>query len=207
MTPKVLASAFDPFFTTKPIGQGTGLGLSMVNGFTHQTGGSIALHSAVGQGTRVAIYLPRQHEAAKDHAPGRIPAVSLNPVVMLVEDDPAVRTAIVDALADLHYTVLEAAGARLAMGIIDTSARIDLLVTDIGLSGGLNGRQLAEAARQRRPSLKVLFITGYAHNSIEGQDTALPPDTELITKPFLLATLAAKMQSMIGTPDAVAAVC
>jgi CheY-like chemotaxis protein len=92
------------------------------------------------------------------------------------------------------------------MDIVDTNARIDLLVTDVGLSGGLNGRQLAEAARQRRPGLKVLFITGYAHNTFEGQDTALPPDTGLITKPFLLATLAAKMQSMIVTPDAVAAV-
>ena len=126
------------------------------------------------------------------------------PVVMLVEDDQAVRVAIVDALADLHYTVLEASSARIAMNIIDTSARIDLLVADIGLSGGLNGRQLAEAARQRRPDLMVLFITGHARNTIEGQGEALPPATELINKPFALATLVVQVQSMIGRVDAVA---
>jgi signal transduction histidine kinase/ActR/RegA family two-component response regulator len=192
MTPKITASAFDPFFTTKPVGQGTGLGLSMVNGFVHQSGGSVTLQSKVGQGTRVGIYLPRPHGS------GLISAVLLKPVIMLVEDDQSVRTAIIDALSDLNCTVLEALNARLAIDIMDTSARIDLLVTDIALNGGLNGRQLAEAARRRRPSLKVLFITGYASNTVDGQGTALPPGTELISKPFSLAVLAAKVQSMIA---------
>jgi CheY-like chemotaxis protein len=124
--------------------------------------------------------------------------VLVKPVIMLVEDDQSVRTAIIDALSDLNCTVLEALNARLAIDIMDTSARIDLLVTDIALNGGLNGRQLAEAARQRRPSLKVLFITGYASNTVDGQGTALPPGTELISKPFSLAVLAAKVQSMIA---------
>jgi CheY-like chemotaxis protein len=146
----------------------------------------------------VAIYLPRAHEGVA------ISAASMNPVIMLVEDEKSIRTAIVDALADLDYTVLEASNARLAIGIMDTSARIDLLVTDIALNGGLNGRQLAEAARQRRPSLKVLFITGYASNPVDGQGTALPPATELISKPFSLAVLAVKVQSMIRRPRAVA---
>ena len=123
---------------------------------------------------------------------------------MLVEDDQAVRTPIVDALADLDFTVLEASGARLALDIIDTSARIDLLIADIGLRGSLNGRQLAEAARQRRPNLMVLFITGYARNTIEGQHTLLPPATELINKPFSLVMLADKVKSMIARRHAVA---
>ena len=114
------------------------------------------------------MYLPRKDEERDDSAAGRAPAALLKPVIMLVEDDQAVRTPIVDALADINCTVLEALNARLAIDIIDTSARIDLLVTDIALNGGLNGRQLAEAARRRRPSLKVLFITGYASNTIDG---------------------------------------
>jgi len=200
MTPKVIASAFDPFFTTKPVGQGTGLGLSMVNGFVHQSGGSITLQSELGKGTRVAIYLPRPNGGRGDENA----AVSVNPVIMLVEDDASVRTAIVDAFADLDYTVLQAPNARLAIDVMDTSARIDLLVTDIALNGGLNGRQLAEAARQRRPNLKVLFITGYASNTVDGQSTGLPPATELISKPFSLDMLATKVQSMIGTLNSVA---
>ena len=170
-----MARAFDPFFTTKPLGQGTGLGLSMIYGFVQQSGGHMHLRSEEGQGTTVTIYLPRHlgavdGEAEVDATAGLSPTGSA--VVLVVEDEPPIRMVIVDVLSDLGYTVLEAGDGRSGLKILEAGTRIDLLITDVGLPGGMNGRQLADAARQRRPDLKVLFITGYAENAAVGNGLA-----------------------------------
>ena len=159
MPPDVIAHAFDPFFTTKPTGEGTGLGLSMTYGFVQQSGGHVLLSSEVGRGTTVSIYLPRHLGAADgaeelDRATTRPQAGA---VVLLVEDELAVRTVVAEVLSDLGYTVLEADNSQSGLRILETRVRIDLLLTDVGLPGGMNGRQLADAAREQRPGLKVLF--------------------------------------------------
>ena len=200
MTPNVIARAFDPFFTTKPLGQGTGLGLSMVYGFVQQSGGHVRLRSEEGQGTTVAIYLPRHLEvgdgAGAGDAATNLPAVATSGVVLLVEDEPDVRMVVRDILEDLGYTVLEAEDGRAGLHIANSGVRIDLLLTDVGLPGGMNGRQLADAARQRRPDLKVLFITGYA-DSVAVGNGRMEQGMQVMTKPFVLETLAAKVQSII----------
>jgi signal transduction histidine kinase len=155
MTPKVLAKAFDPFFTTKPIGQGTGLGLSMIYGFTQQSGGHVNLFSMPGQGTSVRLYLPRLHDV--EHEDVLTPVTSEAPpaiageTVVLVEDDPAVRMLVLDLLKELGYRAHEAEDAKSALPLLESDLRVDLLVTDVGLPG-MNGRQLAEIARQHRPA-------------------------------------------------------
>ena len=200
MTPEVIARAFDPFFTTKPLGQGTGLGLSMVYGFVMQSGGHVRLRSEVGQGTTVAIYLPRHLGpaiiATDSDAAARAPTGTGGTVVLVVEDEADVRMVICDFLADLGYTVLEAESGQAGLTIADAGVRVDLLVTDVGLPGGMNGRQLADAARQRRPELKVLFITGYAESMVAGYGE-LAQGMQVMTKPFALDTLAARVQDMI----------
>ncbi len=200
MTPDVVARAFDPFFTTKPIGQGTGLGLSMIYGFVKQSGGHVRLRSEVGQGTTVAIYLPRHLGAGADAVDGNAaaqPATTAKAVVLVVEDEPDVRTVIGEVLSDLGYTVLEAADGRSGLRILETGTRIDLLLTDVGLPGGMNGRQLADAARQRRPNLNVLFVTGYAESVAVGNGQ-MEPGMQVMTKPFTLAALAAKVQGIVA---------
>ena len=168
MPPDVIAHAFDPFFTTKPTGEGTGLGLSMTYGFVQQSGGHVLLSSEEGRGTMVSIYLPR-HLGTADGA-GEVDGKTMpqhaeaGAVVLLVEDELAVRMVVVEVLSDLGYTVLEADNSQSGLRIVETRARIDLLLTDVGLPGGMNGRQLADAAREQRPGLKVLFLTGYAEN-------------------------------------------
>jgi len=200
MTPDVIARAFDPFYTTKPIGQGTGLGLSMIYGFVQQSGGHVFLHSEPGQGTTVTIKLPRYRgdadpEGAIDAATKAL-AETASGVVLIVEDEPVVRMVIFDALSDLGYTVLEADDGRAGLLIAQTGVRIDLLVTDVGLPGGINGRQLADAVRQLRPSLKVLFVTGYAKAAtVDGGQ--MEPGMEVMTKPFTVEALAARVQGMI----------
>jgi CheY-like chemotaxis protein len=165
MDDETLQRIFDPFFTTKPIGQGTGLGLSMIYGFVQQSGGHVLLRSAEGHGTTVAIYLPRHLgaevgvETIEGVAP--IPQAEAGVAVLLVEDEPAVRMVMADVLRDNGYTVMEANTGYHALRQIQSSARIDLLLSDVGLPGGMNGRQLADAAREHRPHLKVLFVTGY----------------------------------------------
>jgi PAS domain S-box-containing protein len=201
MTPEVLERAFDPFFTTKPLGQGTGLGLSMIYGFMQQSGGHLRLRSAPGQGTTATIYLPR-HLGAADHPAEADVAASpssaeAGAVVLAVEDEPAVRMVIADALSDLGYTVLEADNARSGLGIVESGTRIDLLLTDVGLPGGMNGRQLADAARSRRPGLKVLLVTGYAEAAATGHGL-LDQGMEVMTKPFAVDALTARVQGMIG---------
>jgi signal transduction histidine kinase len=201
MPPDVIARAFDPFFTTKPTGEGTGLGLSMIYGFVQQSGGHVLLSSEKGQGTMVSIYLPRHLGAVG--GVGEVDAASIPPqaepgkVVLLVEDEPAVRVVVAEVLTDLGYTVLEADNSQSGLRIVETRAHIDLLITDVGLPGGMNGRQLADAAREQRPGLKVLFLTGYAESAAVGNGR-MEQDMEVMTKPFDLDKLMAKVKGMIS---------
>jgi CheY-like chemotaxis protein len=200
MTPDVIAKAFDPFFTTKPLGQGTGLGLSMIYGFAKQSDGQVRIYSEVGIGTTMSIYLPRHMgEAEAPTAPITRPVERAGDgeCVLVVDDEPTVRMLVTDVLAELGYTSIEAADAKAGLLVLQSDARIDLLVTDIGLPGGMNGRQLADAARARRPDLKVLFITGYAENALVGNGRLVPGMT-VLTKPFAVDVLGARIQEMIS---------
>ncbi|MCF4128348.1 ATP-binding response regulator [Methylobacterium sp. SyP6R] len=198
MPPEVVRRAFDPFFTTKPIGQGTGLGLSMIYGFARQSEGHAVIASEVGRGTTVALYLPR-HDGPLAEAEGPAPGPAAPPAgsgetVLVVEDEPAVRSLIVDVLRDLGYRALEAQDGPAGLAALRGAARIDLLVTDVGLPG-LNGRQLADAAREHRPGLKVLFITGYAENA--AMAGFLAPGMQMVTKPFPVDLLARRIRAII----------
>ncbi|MES2497616.1 MAG: PAS domain-containing protein [Pseudomonadota bacterium] len=205
MTPDVIAKAFDPFFTTKPIGQGTGLGLSMIYGFAKQSGGQVRIHSQVGDGTTVCIYLPRHFGEAETPDPAAepvtIPADGGGATVLVVDDEPTVRMLVTDVLEDLGYTVIEADDGAAGLTILQSEQRIDLLVSDVGLPGGMNGRQMADAARLVRPGLKVLFITGYAENAVLDSGH-LGPDMQVLTKPFAVDVLAARVRAAIGTRGA-----
>ncbi|WP_084112835.1 GAF domain-containing protein [Belnapia moabensis] len=200
MPPDVVGRAFDPFFTTKPLGQGTGLGLSMVYGFVRQSGGHVRIYSEEERGTTVKLYLPRHRGPAESETElevqARQPCAVAGETVLVVEDEAVIRLLVVEVLEELGYTPLEAPDAAAGLRILETDTRIDLLVTDVGLPGGMNGRQLADAARRIRPELKVLFMTGYAQNAAFGNGV-LEPGMALVTKPFALDTLAAKICSMI----------
>ena len=198
MPAEVMARAFDPFFTTKPIGQGTGLGLSMIYGFMKQSGGHIRIYSEPGHGTTVKLFLRRAYESsALPMAAAAAPAPrGQGETVLLVEDDATVRMLVVDVLEELGYRYLVAHDGTSALALLDIP-RIDLLVTDVGLPN-MNGRQLAEIARQRRPGLKVLFITGYAENAAV-RGGFLAPGMEMMTKPFALDALGAKIRQLIET--------
>jgi PAS domain S-box-containing protein len=201
MTAEVIARAFDPFFTTKPIGAGTGLGLSMVYGFARQSGGQARIDSEPGQGTTVRLYLPRYlgddsvSYATTDLREARR---GEGETVLVVDDEPSVRLLVQDVLEELGYDVLEAETGAAGLQILDSSRRVDLLVTDVGLPGGMNGRQLADAALVKRPDLKVLFITGYAENAVIGEGN-LKPGMHILTKPFALETLGERIREIIGT--------
>ena len=200
MTPSVRSKAFDPFFTTKPIGQGTGLGLSMIYGFAQQSGGHVSLDSVPGQGTCVRLYLPRlktpELQAAEVEPVSVTPPTASGETVMVVEDDPAVRMLVLDLLKELGYRGYEAQDATSALPLLESDSRIDLLVTDVGLPG-MNGRQLAEIARQHRPGLKVLFMTGYAQKAAERQGF-LEDGMDMVAKPFALELLASKIRTMLS---------
>jgi CheY-like chemotaxis protein len=200
MSAAVRDRAFDPFFTTKPMGQGTGLGLSMVYGFARQSEGHARIYSEVGQGTTVKLYLPRHGgptAAATDTATEEsVQRAERGETVLVVEDEAAVRELVVDVLNDLGYRALEAADGPSSLEILRSPARIDLLVTDVGLPG-MNGRQVADAAREQRPELKVLFITGYAENAAMANGF-LAPGMEMVTKPFAVDALAARIRDMIS---------
>jgi PAS domain S-box-containing protein len=197
MPAEVIEKAFDPFFTTKPAGQGTGLGLSMVYGFMRQSGGHVDINSVVGQGTTITLYLPRAAAPAAAAAVATIGAAPLGSgqTVLVVEDVPAVRMLIVEVLRDLGYAPIETADADTALPVIDGDGAIDLLVSDVGLPG-LNGCQIADHARAKRPGLKVLFVTGYAEDEAIRGGT-LAPGTAVITKPFEIDALAAKISDMM----------
>ncbi|MGA1797710.1 ATP-binding protein [Sphingomonas sp. 4RDLI-65] len=201
MPPEVIARAFDPFYTTKPLGQGTGLGLSMIYGFARQSGGQVRVRSKVGTGSTISIYLPRHHGAATEKA---VPtdAVGLQGngtgrTVLVVDDEPAIRELIDEVLDELGYTVLSAIDGASGLKVLEAGTHVDLLVTDVGLPGGMNGRQVADAARVLRPGLKVLFITGYVENAAVGNGQ-LEPGMEVLTKPFSLDTLTTRIRDLTG---------
>ena len=194
----LMGRVFDPFFTTKPIGQGTGLGLSMIYGFARQSRGHVTIHSEVNKGTTVSLFLPRfigEPQAQEPLNPTLLPFANAGETVLIVEDDPAVRVLVSAVLKELGYGFIEAGDANTAVPIIESEQRIDLMISDVGLPG-MNGRQLAEIGRQIRPELKVLFITGYAeHAAVRGG--FLDPGMQLITKPFTFDLLTAKVREMI----------
>jgi signal transduction histidine kinase len=199
MTREIIAKAFEPFFTTKDIGHGTGLGLSQVYGFVKQSGGHVKIYSEIGQGTSVKIYLPRLYSNETIPVSEPLPRIAKGrdgETILAVEDDIDVRAHTCGILRELGYRVLEAAQGVAALEILQSHPEIDLLFTDVGLPGGMNGRQLAGAARELNRKLKVLFTTGYARNAIvhEGR---LDPGVQLITKPFTYAALSGKVRDML----------
>ena len=201
MTPEVAARAFDPFFTTKPLGLGTGLGLSMIYGFAKQSGGQVRIHSQPGDGTTVTLFLPRHGGEAAEPEPaaGAGPDLRLagaGETVLVVDDEPTVRMLVGDVLSELGYACLEAGDGSAGLAILRSGARIDLLVTDVGLPGGMNGRQVADAARELRPGLKVLFITGYAESAAVGGGD-LEAGMAVLTKPFAMDDLVKKTRALI----------
>jgi PAS domain S-box-containing protein len=200
MPPEVIARVFEPFYTTKPIGEGTGLGLSMIYGFAKQSGGQVRIYSEVGKGTTVFIYLPRHYGQIEDEGPSTesrlLPRSEQGETVLVVDDEPTVRMLITDILEELGFTAIEAGDSAAGLKILQSDVRIDLLVTDVGLPGGMNGRQMADAGRVSRPDLKVLFITGYAENAAVGNGQ-LAPGMAVLTKPFPMETMAARIRSMI----------
>jgi two-component system NtrC family sensor kinase len=198
MPQDVIDKAFDPFFTTKPAGAGTGLGLSQVYGFIRQSGGHVRIYSEIGEGSTVKIYLPRSFARNKPFATGKAAddaPEGKQEIVLVVEDDPDVRAYVVETLSALNYSVREAANAEAALRILDDSGTVDLLLTDVVMPG-MNGRALAEAAKLRRPGLKVLYMTGYSRNAIVHQGR-LDAGVSLMQKPFSQNVLAMRVRTML----------
>jgi PAS domain S-box-containing protein len=200
MSEEVAQRAFDPFYTTKPLGQGTGLGLSMIYGFAKQSGGQVRIDSILDHGTTISLFLPRHHELENVANQGGERAGSAVAVegetVLIVDDEPSVRMLITEVLAELGYNAIEAAEGTSALRVLQSDTRIDLLVTDVGLPGGMNGRQLADFGRVARPSLKILFITGYAEKAVASGE--LEPGMEILTKPFAMDGLAIRIKKIIS---------
>jgi signal transduction histidine kinase len=201
IAPELLDKVFDPFFTTKPLGQGTGLGLSMVYGFARQSGGTVRIHSQPAMGTSVKLYLPiSEHLPARPNAPTSLPPRGEGERVLVVEDDSAVRMLVREVLEELSYEAIEFADPLAALPLLASSARIDLMISDVGMPG-MNGRDLAEQARVHRPDLPILFITGYAEHATE-RSGFLGDNMSMITKPFSLGALAVKVNEAITSPGA-----
>jgi PAS domain S-box-containing protein len=198
MTPEVAAKAFDPFFTTKEVGKGTGLGLSMVYGLIKQSDGHVKIYSEVGHGTTVKLYLPRSIEADEAIAPRGEPAEVRggSETILIVEDDDMVRTYVESQLASLGYRVLTTRNGQEALEVLHQDRPVDLLFTDVVMPGGMNGPQLAEAARRLRPTLKVLYTSGYAENSI-GNLGRIGHGVDLLSKPYQRHHLAAKLRKVL----------
>ena len=200
MSPEVAARAFDPFYTTKPLGQGTGLGLSMIYGFVKQSGGQARIHSVQDHGTTVCLYLPRHVgdiEASQSALlVTKVPESVTGRTVLLVDDEATIRMLAADVLEDLGYRVLQSDSGSGGLEVLSTAGHVDLLLTDVGLPGGVNGRQLADAARVARPDLKVLFITGYAESAVLNH-RHLDPGMHVLTKPFTMNTLANRVSDLL----------
>jgi CheY-like chemotaxis protein len=199
MTAEVMARAFEPFFTTKPIGEGTGLGLSMVYGFVRQSGGQARIESEPGKGTKIRLYLPRflgEAEAADAPAGAGTPQRGAGETVLVVDDEPSVRMLVKEVLEELGYTAVEAEDGASGLKILESGRRVDLLITDVGLPGGMNGRQLADAGLVAVPGLKVLFITGYAESAVIGEGR-LKPGMHIATKPFSLEALGRRIKEIV----------
>jgi PAS domain S-box-containing protein len=200
MSDEVAQRAFDPFYTTKPLGQGTGLGLSMIYGFAKQSGGQVRIASALGQGTTIRLFLPRSRGEGRTPGEARdfstTPRAGAGETVLIVDDEPSVRMLIGEVLAELGYTAIESADGASALRVLRSDARIDLLVTDVGLPGGMNGRQLADFGRTARPKLKVLFITGYAEKAVMGT-AGLDQGMAILTKPFAMDGLAKRIKDLL----------
>ena len=201
MSPEVAARAFDPFFTTKPLGEGTGLGLSMIYGFARQSGGQVRIYSEVGRGTTMCLYLPRYDgDDATVPSTGELvrPAgAGFGKTVLVVDDEPTVRMLVTEVLGSIGYDTIEAADSPSGLRVLETDVKLDLLLTDVGLPGGMNGRQLADAARGLRPGLKVLFITGYAENAVLNNGH-LDRGMHVLTKPFSMEELGRRIQQVIS---------
>jgi PAS domain S-box-containing protein len=202
MTPDIVERAFDPFFTTKPQGQGTGLGLSMIYGFARQSGGHVRIYSEPGKGTMVCIYLPRHEsgEGAPDELAVEKPTSlsGAGHLVLVVDDEPLVRMVVVDILEELGFQAVEAEDGVQALDVLGSAVRLSLLITDVGLPNGMNGRQVAEAARRLRPNLPVLFITGYAENAVLSHGH-LEVGMQIATKPFDVERLKRRIADLIAT--------
>jgi signal transduction histidine kinase/ActR/RegA family two-component response regulator len=201
MTSDVIAHAFEPFFTTKPMGEGTGLGLSMIHGFVRQSGGNVNIESVVGQGTTMTLLLPRSRVDSLPQALARAPSKralgSNRETVLVIDDDATIRMLITDALEDLGYRVREVENGQDGLQILQSGDPLDLLVTDVGLPGGINGRQVADAARSLRPGLTVLFITGYVQDALSWE-SMLDPGMHLMTKPFQMDELTSRVNDLIA---------
>ena len=192
---------FEPFFTTKEVGKGTGLGLSMVYGFVKQSGGHLKIYSEEGHGTTVKLYLPRVQEGKAvvvEAAPAAVPRGS--ETILVVEDDDMVRNHVVALLHSLGYTTISAGGAAEALALVDQGVKFDLLFTDV-IMPGMNGRQLAEELARRRPSLRVLYTSGYTENAIVHHGR-LDPGVALLNKPYRKADLAQKIREVLATQRA-----
>lgn len=200
MPQDVIDRAFDPFFTTKPTGEGTGLGLSMIYGFVRQSGGQARIYSELEKGTMVCLYLPRHQGTAEAESEATertaVPRAEQGETVLVVGDEPTVRALVTEVLEDLGYTAIEAADGAAGLQVLQSDMGIDLLVSDVGLPGGMNGRQLADAARVQRPGLKVLFMTGYAEKAVLSHGH-LDPGMHVLTKPFTIEKLAKRIKQVI----------
>lgn len=200
MSSEVQARAFDPFFTTKPSGEGTGLGLSMVYGFVQQSGGEIRIVSEPGAGTTICFYMPRyagaMREDGEEADQAEVPETTTGHRVMVVDDEETVRSLIAEVLVDFGHSVVEAGDGASGLEVLRSDLDIDLLISDVGLPGGMTGRQMVDAARETRPDLKVLFITGYAEQAIFG-DGRLNATTQVLTKPFAIEALATRIEAMM----------
>ncbi|KQQ86370.1 PAS domain S-box protein [Massilia sp. Leaf139] len=198
MAPELVTRIFDPFFTTKPLGEGTGLGLSMVYGFVRQSEGHVRVSSVPGRGTTMWLYLPCYAGALQEQEAREVLSAESGQgeTVLLIEDEDALREIIEEVLREAGYRVLTAQNGSAGLQVLHSDARVDLLITDVGLPGGLNGRQVADAARIKRPSLKVLFITGYADTAAVGNGR-LDPGMEVMTKPFAITEFSGRVRALI----------
>jgi CheY-like chemotaxis protein len=198
MTPEVLAHVFEPFYTTKEVGEGSGLGLSMVYGFAKQSGGGVVIRSEPGLGTMVKIYLPRGAEVGSRVDLDEVAAVPLGhgETVLLIEDDPDVRELTESMLASLGYRVLIAEDARVGIKALAAESPVDLVLSDVVLPGGMSGPDLAEQAKSIDPGIKILFMSGYTEKVFQHQNP-LPEGADLLNKPFRISELAKRVQQAL----------